>query len=383
MTNYTPIFKILRLVRGYWISGAALLLALLILGKGVPAWAAPALAPLNQTVPQPTATKEAPPVPQATNTPRPHKNNNDDNNNNNPAPTNTPAPAQPTTAPQQPAPAGGLTGVVVADRLNVRQGPGTSFALVGKLASGETVSVLNRNAAGDWWHVCCISGTQTDGWVSAQFIQPNFDAAQANNLLSVAENAPAPAPATATAAPATATSASATEVVTPTATTQAATTQVTTNTVSAAQAVTSTVAAETPTTAEGLQLTMEQTPTLVWQGHVFEIHFTITNTTDASVTQVELRDELQEQLKFVSAEAGNGGKVVPQNGNASRYVVAIQWPTLAAGATVTATVKLQIAANASNGAVIDNLGVAGATDLASTTAGVSIGLPPAGAPDFQ
>ncbi|MFN8490131.1 MAG: SH3 domain-containing protein [Caldilineaceae bacterium] len=384
MTNSTHIIKFVRLIRRHWLSGIALLLSILILSKGLPAWAAPALSPVNQTVPQPTATKEATAVPQATNTPHKEKghSDNNDNNNNNPTATPTPAPQQPPPATaQQPAPGNGLTGVVLAERLNVRQGPGTNFAPIGAVLNGQTVNILSRNATGDWWQICCINNTQTPGWVSAKFIQPNFDAAQANNLIPLAENAPTPAPATATTAPAPATAAPATQAMTPTAASQAATTPVT-NTVSAAQAVTSTANAETPT-APGLQLTMEQTPTLVWQGRTLELHFTMTNTTDAKATQVELRDELPQELKFVAAEASNAGKIAPQDGSAGRYVVDIQWPALAAGATVTATVKVQMTENAANGAVIDNLAVAAAANLSSTTVGVSIGLPPASPPDFQ
>lgn len=389
MTNSTTLFKLVHLIRRHWLSGIALLLSILILSKEIPAWAAPAASPVNQTVPQPTATKEATSVPQATNTPRKDKNHDDDendNNNNNPTDTPTPAPQQPPPTAQQPAPSNGLTGVVIAERLNVRQGPGTNFAPIGTVLNGQTVNVLNRNATGDWWHICCINGTQTDGWVSAKFIQPNFDAAQANNLIPLAENVPTPAPATATtapatAAPATATTAPATQVITPTVVAPTATTPVT-DTVSAAQAITATASSETPA-APGLALTMEQTPTLVWQGHTFELHFTVTNTTEAKATQVELRDELPQELKFISAEASNAGKVVPQDSSAGRYVVDIQWPTLAVGATVTATVKVQIADKVANGSVIDNLAVAIAAGLDSTTAGVSIGLPPASPPDFQ
>src|SRR5690349_3583356 len=118
MTNSTPIFKLVHLIRRHWLSGIALLLSILILSKGIPAWAAPALSPVNQTVPQPTATKEATSVPQATNTPRKDKGHNDNNDNNNPTATPIPAPQQPAATAQQPAPGNGLTGVVITERLN-------------------------------------------------------------------------------------------------------------------------------------------------------------------------------------------------------------------------------------------------------------------------
>jgi len=373
MTNYTYlIHKSIRLARHHWLSTVAVLLALLFLSKGVPAWAAPALLPLNQTVPEPTATKENTPVPAATNTPRPKKddNNNDNNDNNQEPPTPTPqqpAPQQPT--PQQPAPADGPTGVVIADRLNVRQGPGTNFAPIGTVLSGQTVRVLNRNATGDWWRICCVNNTQTEGWVSARFIKPNFDAAQTNDLIPLAEGAPAPAPTATTAT-------TITQSITPTATAQVVA-------AAAATTVTQTANTEPVTPTIGLQLSMEQTPTLVWQGQAVDIQFVLTNTTDAAVTNVELRDELPQELKFMSADVGGNGEVVPQTSAAGKYVVDVQWPELAAGDTVTATVKVQLAATIPAGAVIDNLAVAAAANTASNTAGISIGLPPADLPDFQ
>ena len=310
---------------------------------------------MNQTVPQPTPTKENTPVPQATNTPRPHKDNNGNNDNNQAQP--TPTPQQPT--PQQPAPGNGPTGVVAAERLNVRQGPGTNFTAIGTVLNGQTVSVLNRNATGDWWRICCINGTQTPGWVSAKFIRPNFDAAQTNNLIPLAEDVP---------------------VAALTATTTTTTTQ---GAAAAAPVVTQTVSTETVTPTVGLQLSMVQTPTLVWQGQAVNIEFVITNTTNAAVAKIELRDELPQALKFVSAEVGGKGKVVPQANNADKYVVDVQWPQLAAGATVTATVKMQLASDIPVGTVIDNLAVAAAANIASNTAGISIGMPPATLPDFQ
>jgi hypothetical protein len=54
--------------------------------------------------------------------------------------------------------------------LNVREAPTTSAALLGKLSNATAVTLLGRNAAGDWWLVCCTPGGAENGWVSAQFI---------------------------------------------------------------------------------------------------------------------------------------------------------------------------------------------------------------------
>jgi len=383
MTNQPRLFgKVVHWVRQYWIGGLALLLIAFVLFKSVPASAAPATKPVNQTVPNPTATKENTPVPQATNTPKPHKDNDDDNNNDNnnnqQAPTPTAVPEQPTAAvpqqPQQPPSGNGPTGVVIADpRLNVRQGPGTNFAIVGHAVRGDVVSVQQRNAAGDWWQVCCASDTKSAGWVTSKFVQPNFDATQANTLIPVAGDAAASAPATpTTVAPAP------TEVITPTATVSVAPTAVVTTSATAVPTDTAT----TPSTSPSV-VTIQQTPALVWQGKEFELSFVITNTGSVQATNVELRDELPPELTFVSAEAGSDGTVAPQASVAGKSVLSVQWPRLAAGAAVTATVTLQMAAKLPDGTVIDNLAVAAADQMESSTAGISLGLPPTSLPDFQ
>lgn len=65
-----------------------------------------------------------------------------------PAPTATPIPA---------------TLTITSDLVNVRSGPGTEYDLIGTAATGETFTVLAKNAAGDWWQVCCVTGQ--NGWV--------------------------------------------------------------------------------------------------------------------------------------------------------------------------------------------------------------------------
>lgn len=72
---------------------------------------------------------------------------------------NTPAPAPTAT----PVPA---TLTITGDFVNVRSGPGTEFDLVGTAATGETFTAIAKNAAGDWWQVCCVAGQ--NGWVFAE-----------------------------------------------------------------------------------------------------------------------------------------------------------------------------------------------------------------------
>ncbi|MCX6044032.1 MAG: SH3 domain-containing protein [Chloroflexi bacterium] len=372
MKNQPKLFgKVVNVARRYWISGVALALIALVLFKGAPAWAAP----VNQTVPAPTATQEATSVPKATNTPKSDNNDNDNNDNNQQEPTATSLPAAPTPVPAAPPPGDGPTGVVIVDRLNVRQGPGTNFAIVGKAERGQILRILNRNPAGDWWRVCCTSANNQEGWVSASLVQPNFDVAQTNDLVPLVEAAPAAPTVQATA----------TQLITPTATANITTTAIVTeSTVVSAAAVSETPElTETAPTTSLLLLTMQQTPALIWQGSEFSIDFIITNTSSSAVTNLELRDELPQELKFVTATPGTDGKVVPQSDVAGKHVLDVQWAELAPGAVVTATVKLTMSPDLPDGSVIDNLAVAVGDNIESNTAGVSLGLPPASLPDFQ
>jgi len=361
--------------RRYWIGGVALLLALLLV-KVTPAWASPNVSPVNQTVPDPTATPENTPVPQATNTP----NDDDDDDDNPPAPTWTPTqpgggqPAPTATSPAagetpaSPPADGSITGVVIADALNVRSGPGTGFGKLGTVVRDQVVTVLARNDAGDWWLICCVTNTEVQGWVSASYLQPNFDITQLTTLVPLAQDGSAPAPTVApTAAPAI------TQTVATTTSVQAA-----------AQPVTQTVAStETLESTVTLEVVMQQSPQFVAQGQPLEIQFAVTNTTEVDAVNVELRDELPPELNLIMVTIGGEGELVPQTGVAGRYVLDILWPALAAGESVTATLQLEVASDVPDGAVIDNLAVATADNAASSTAGITIGMPPTSLPDFQ
>ncbi len=65
------------------------------------------------------------------------------------------------------APAQVIVGVPV---LNVRAGPGTTYAIVGRTTAGTALNVQGRSAAGDWLQVRTPDGAT--GWVSAQLVGP-------------------------------------------------------------------------------------------------------------------------------------------------------------------------------------------------------------------
>lgn len=161
-----------------WIVLLVLILAGLALAVGAPAWAATAPVDRSQTIPAPTPTSE--PLPP---TPTPKKDDDDDG-----APTPTPTPSH--GAPQEPPAGPALSGVVVPEMANVRGGPGTSFPVIGKLMNNDRVDVLFRDQTGAWWFICCTQPSQQEGWVSASLIRPDFDPAQANQLILVAPSLP-------------------------------------------------------------------------------------------------------------------------------------------------------------------------------------------------
>lgn len=87
-----------------------------------------------------------------------------------PPPTFTPVvtivPIQPTATP------GSCTPLVLvrARALNVRNGPGTTYGVIGRLQMEQTAEVTGRNTAGTWWQIRFSTGY---GWVSASYVTPS------------------------------------------------------------------------------------------------------------------------------------------------------------------------------------------------------------------
>jgi len=100
-------------------------------------------------------------------------------------PTET-AVATPTPAPT-PTP-----GVVVTNAfVNLRAGPGTSYALLGRLTQGQAAEVTGKSDDGQWWQVRVENKV---AWVAGRYVQPNESAGLARIV---------PPPALPTAAPTT------------------------------------------------------------------------------------------------------------------------------------------------------------------------------------
>ncbi len=107
------------------------------------------------------------------------------------------ASAKAATAAAAPAPSASLS---VDQIVNVREGPGTGFNVLGQIVPGETYKVTGKTSAADWWQ---IEFGGRNGWVIAQLASTSGD----SNAVAIVENLPQ-APAIA-AAPATAETATA------------------------------------------------------------------------------------------------------------------------------------------------------------------------------
>ncbi len=59
-----------------------------------------------------------------------------------------------------------VTGTVTADRLNLRDGPGTTYAVVGNAPRGARLTILESGA--EWHRVRTDDGTE--GWAAARFV---------------------------------------------------------------------------------------------------------------------------------------------------------------------------------------------------------------------
>ena len=70
-----------------------------------------------------------------------------------------------------------LGGIAKVD-LNVRSGPGTNYPGVGYLKAGESISIVGKSVANNWWKF-------SQGWVSAYYIQANANSSAVPVVVSV------------------------------------------------------------------------------------------------------------------------------------------------------------------------------------------------------
>lgn len=94
----------------------------------------------------------------------------------------TPTPTPSPTATPSPTPVPRPVAIVVQGPLNLRNGPGQGYPVVGQARSGDRLQVTGRNADGSWLRVClvfenrlCRSGADQEGWLSSRLIEVQGD----------------------------------------------------------------------------------------------------------------------------------------------------------------------------------------------------------------
>lgn len=425
----------LQVLRQNWLLLAVILLTATLWMERSPVWAADGNVELHQTIPPlpptPTPTEVASPTPRPptpTPTPRPNTGNQGKQDDPTAPPVQTGEPPASSEASQD-AVASLLTASVTVPVLNVRQGPGTTFAVIGRLTSGAQVTVLGRNADSTWLYVCCIAGTQTGGWISAQFVTPNFTAAQLD-ALPVGEGGALTA--VIDGAGTITSSALITGVVSvPVLNARAAPStsaeilgrfnrgaQLTVlgrnaasdwwlvccapngagnvwvassfvdsdATVDALPVVTGRGAAVTPAltpTEPSIMLRGPQRLLPAVQGRSVAFLFTVANPGLAAATNAEFSFEMPAGLRFVSASATDGGDIVESQTASGASLVVVTWSELVAGANATVRIIAAVDQALANGLVLAGTAAAIASNAASTFAPVAVGLPPIALPDFR
>jgi len=69
-----------------------------------------------------------------------------------------------------PTPTSTPMAIVRAAALNVRQGPGLNFPVIGVLQRDDRVAVLGRTPGGDWLLICCLAEGES-GWAAASLLE--------------------------------------------------------------------------------------------------------------------------------------------------------------------------------------------------------------------
>lgn len=336
MKRMAPMRKVVMWVQRFWLAAVCVGLLALVWALDAPAWAAPVPANHNQTVPRPTPTSDGDPVSTATPRPDDDESEADTTEDESGAVTST-NPfegllAEPTNV--------ALMANVAVTTLNMREGPGTEYAVVGSVPQGTTLTVLSRNADGAWWYVCCVTGTDTPGWASAELLETvGFDRAQANDLLAIFGE----------------------EIV-----------------AAAVQPAATITATNLP-----LMFQISLIPPYAWQGQRAQMVLAVANPNKVPIVGAELSDELPNELALANVQAMTGGTISRERVPGGKTLVVVAWPEIAPGKTVTATIGVTVTQALSDGAVIDNLAAVRAANGRYTTGAITIGMPPASLPDFQ
>jgi uncharacterized repeat protein (TIGR01451 family) len=336
--------------RSYWLIPVSAFLFALIFMSDSTAWAAQVAAPAYQTVPRPTPTSSAGPVPTATRRSGGDSGGESGGDSGNGAEgggqqNNTGEGGVgfefnfnqgPGAGQQGQNGAQRFTAVVNVASLNLREGPGTNYAILGALPLNTEITIQARNEDGSWYYACCFNDT-VSGWVSAQLVTPNFDATQATTLIPLFGAAPE---------------------------------------------ATATPVAQPVVTMNPVDLAIQTNPDYAWQGQAIEITIVITNPNQVEIRNVELSDEIPRELTLLDVTTSVDGLVKQNATSSGQPLVLVNWPRVPAGRSVSVTFIVEINEDVPDGTVIDNLVAVRGANVAYTTGGVSIGMPPVVLPNF-
>ena len=390
-----------------------------ILWGGAQAWAADGTPTYRQTIPPPPTATPTPQPP--TPTPRPPRPTpRPETNQTNQSSTPVALPTQAT--PSSPQARATLTATVNVVALNVRQGPGTTFAVIGRLTRGTEVTLVARNQSADWLKMCCIPDTETQGWVSAQFLMPRYSEEELA-VLPIEDEITGLQPPT--------------DTLTGTVSVRALNVRAepsmeakilgkftfgttvylqgrnpesdwwwvcclpnATNGWVAARFIQVNASedelqalpvradqdtSDAPTsflTATTLIGLTAQPVVQAIQGKSATLTFNVANLGDANAVGVEFSFELPTGLRFVSASATDGGEVMEEMGENGTSVILATWPELAVGGSAIVNVNVIAESDLPDGAVLDGAAVVQARNAERAFTSVLVGLPPAEPPDF-
>lgn len=251
-----------------------------------------------------------------------------------------PATAAVTSSPRVTAPAGvasvagGWTTISTA-ALPLYQMPNPTAPLLDTLPAQLTVTLLGRNAAGDWVAICC-GRQQQAGWVLANGLQVALSGTQTIADLPVL----------------------------------------------APNALVDRAATPTITATTTLTIQVPVTTTLVWPGAVRQLPITLTNQSGRDLTQLQLRYQVPAALTLVNAALDQPGATVINSPTAQGVLLAIRWPQLPAGSSVVALLTLQVGRDVPDGTLVDNQIDIKSSDGATARATFTLVMPPADLPHF-
>ncbi|MCS7222329.1 MAG: SH3 domain-containing protein [Anaerolineae bacterium] len=209
--------------------------------------------------------------------------------------------------------------------MNVRQGPGTNYPVIGAARAGQAYPITGRNAAGDWWRIEYLG---QPGWLYALLTETQGDIAGIPVVTEI-PSASQPSP-TATATP----------------------------------------APELPE----LDLALSADPPWAVPGRMLTFRLTVHNGGDSDAGEVTARDELPSLVTLHEASSSQGEVIL------EGQVVLARLGTLRPGATAIITITGAVVPDAPLGGIIDNLAEVASAEGFWQSVGVSVPLPPAELP---